>query len=108
MDLCYDEAMRKLSPREAQRLGCTGGKESAHLGGRIGNREWGRRMRRIRGARTMRRAYPTLAAEWTRNAQRAARGEPLKPLPSVRLLRVEPSEVTVQRGHLERDAQAKI
>jgi hypothetical protein len=69
------------SRREAQRLGRLGGKESAR--GRVGDSEWGRRMRRLRGARTQQRCYPTLHKAWARNANRARWGKPPEPVPLV-------------------------
>ena len=69
------------SRREAQRLGRLGGKESARLGGRFGNIEWGRRMRRLKGARHQRLGYPTLRLLWLENARRTKAGLPLLAVP---------------------------
>ena len=71
--------MRKLSPREAVRMGRLGGKVSA--AGRIGDREWGRRMRRLRGARTQKLCYPMLWSRWLENARRTKAGLPLLLVP---------------------------
>ncbi len=73
--------MRKLSPCEAARMGPLGGKVTGAT--RIGDRDWGQRMRRQRGARTQQRCYPSLWRLWLNNARRTKADLPLLPVPLV-------------------------
>jgi hypothetical protein len=95
--LCFDEPMRRLSSADAARMGRLAG------AARVGDRDWGQRMLRQRGARTQKRCYPSLWPLWLENARRTKAGRPLLPVPVVNT----PTAIATREARRRRQLQAE-